>query len=303
MNATTTTVISIFLLLVAGYTIKRFGVLNSDDVKVVNSILINLCLPAFILVNTNMKPFKPEMFTSIVVGIFLELVVMGIAFLIGRSLKLERPLIGGMMLVAVFGNTGFMGYPVIKAAFNGNDVGILSAVMLDNFMMAITLNTVGIAVASSFSGAKFHWGQSLSFFKTPLFPVTIIALLLRKTPMPDIVLQTAGHLAAGTIPLAMISIGLSLSVGALRQYTLPIIASIILKMAILPALMATTLYFIGVQGIVRQVAILECAMPTAVFAGVVAGEFGKCRQFAASTIFLSTMLSVISIPIVISLIS
>lgn len=302
VQSTLTTVLAIFLLLMAGYLAKKTGALKPGDSTVVNSLVINLTMPAFIFVNTHRKPLVTAMIKAPFLGFAMEMAVVGLTYLIARSLKLDRPTTGAMMLVSAFGNTGFLGYPVTTAAFNGDKHAILTAVLFDEFAMALTLNTIGIAIAACFAGTKFRRESLLEFLKTPLFPATVIALILKDVYIPPLIMTTLNYLAAGTVPLAMISIGLNLSTGSVRQFPTAIGAAMILKMALLPALMYFTLPLMGVTGIVKQVVVLESAMPSAVFTGVVASRYGANGAFAAGAVFLMTMASVLTIPGVLLLI-
>ena len=303
IQATLTTVISIFLLMMVGYGAKKVGVLKAEDVGVVNSILIYLTMPAFIFVYVHKQPLTSAMIKVPFLGFVMEMVVIGIAYLAARKLKLDRPTTGALMLVAAFGNTGFLGYPVTNAAFNGDGQALLTAVLFDEFAMAFVLNSIGVAIAACFAGSKFRWNSMLEFLKTPLFPATIIALVLRNVYVPKIIMDTLWFLAKGTVPLAMLSIGLSLSASSIKRYPAAFSVAFILKMALLPLLMYLTLPLIGVTGIVQKVAILSSAMPAAVFTGVVAGKYGANHEFAAGTIFLTTLASVLLIPGILILIN
>ena len=288
---------SIFLLLLAGYLARRFGALKAGDATVVNSIVINLTMPAFIFVATHNKPITGGMIKAPILGFAVEIVVLGAAYLIARALRLDRRTTGALMLVSAFGNTGFLGYPVVTAAFRGDKHAILTAVMFDEFAMAMVLNSIGVAIAASFAGTRFEWSSLLEVFKSPLLPSTIVALALRKVYMPPLVMTTLGFLAAGTVPLAMISIGLTLSAGTVRNHPAGIGVAFVLKMLLLPAMMWLLLPLIGVHGTVRNVAILESAMPSAVFSGIVAARYGANGAFAAAAIFVLTLASVLWIPV------
>jgi len=298
---TLTTVASIFLLLLAGYAAKRLGALEARDASVVNSLVVNLTMPAFIFVSVHEKPILPAMIKAPILGFAMEMVVMGLAFCAAKALRLDRRTTGALMLVSTFGNTGFLGYPVVTAAFRGDKHAILSAVMFDEFAMALVLNSVGVAVAAAFAGTSFEWSSLLEFLKTPLFPSTIAALLLRQVAVPPLVVTTLNYLAAGTVPLAMISIGLSLSSGIVKNYPCALSAALVLKMVALPVLMWLVLPPAGIGGIVKQVAVLESAMPSAVFSGVVAARYGANGAFAAAAVFVTTLASVIMIPAVLTL--
>jgi len=302
MATTLATVSSIFLLLLAAYVARRAGAFKEGDVRVVNSLIINLTMPAFIFVNTHAKPFTTAMAVAPMLGFAAEMLLMFAAYYIARLLKLDRRTTGALMLVCAFGNTGFLGYPVTAAAFKGDDSAILTAVMFDSFGMALPLYTIGAAVAISFAGARFEWRNLLQFIKSPLLPSTIVALALRKAYVPPVLMTTLEYMGAATVPLSMISIGLSLRASQVKKQPLALLVATVMKLAVLPLAMFFVLPVFGIGGVERQVTIMECAMPAAVFTGVIAGRFDCAEDFAAAAVFATTLLSVLTLPIVLTLV-
>lgn len=299
---TLSTVASVFLLLLAGYGAKRTGALKVADARVVNSIVINLTMPAFIFLSIHRQSLSSAMIKTPVLAMVVEMVVLGLAYASARALKLNRQTTGGLMLAAAFGNTGFLGYPMVAAAFPHSASAMPTAVMYDEFGMSMVLNSVGVAIATSFAGKRFEPSSLLEFLKTPLFAATIVALALRNVYVPPVIMKTLHFLGAGTVPLAMISIGLSLSATSLRKYPTALGVSFLLKMVALPLLMWIALPLIGVTGTIRQVAILESAVPSAVVSGVIAGRYGANQEFVAAAIFATTLLSVAVMPAVLMLV-
>lgn len=302
MASTFSTVLSVFLLLVVGYGAKKIGILKPKDAGAVNSIVINLTVPALIFVSIHRQPLDSSMAKTPLVGIVTQFVILGLAYAAARMFKLDRPTTGGLMLAATFGNTAFLGFPIVSAAFPDNKQAMPAAVMFDEFGMALMLNSVGIAVAATFAGRHFQWSSMLEFLKMPLFPATVVSLVLRTVYIPPVILGTLGFLAAGTVPLAMISIGLSLSASSLKKYPGPLAVSFVLKMIVLPLLVSAVLSLVGVTGVVRQVTILESAVPTAVLTGIIAGRYGANEEFVASAIFVTTLMSVVLLPAVLILV-
>ncbi len=282
--------------MLAGYGAKRIGILKATDTRVVNSITINLTMPAFIFTSIHSRTLYPAMLKVPALGLALQAVVLGLAYASARALRLDRRTTGGLMLAAAFGNTGFLGYPMVMAAFSHDPRAMPTAVMFDELAMSVMLNSVGVAIASSFGGKSFEWRSLLDFLRNPLFPSTIISLALRSVYVPPAIMKTLGFLAGGTVPLAMISIGLSLSGRSIRKYPAAFGASCALKMLAMPVLMYFISPLVGVTGVIRQVAVIECAVPTAVIAGVIAGRYGANEEFVAGTIFVSTLLSIAVIP-------
>lgn len=289
------------MLMMFGYVARRAKVIRSEDVSVINSLLINITFPAFIFVNTHSMPFTSSMAVAPVVGFISEAVILGLAYLISRALKLDRATTGALMLVATFGNTGFLGYPVINAAFGGNKHAGLTAVMFDEFGMALPLYTIGVAIATTFAGTKADWRSFLGFMRTPIFPATVIALATRTIYIPSVIVKTLSLAGAATIPLAMISIGMSLSTKSVGKYPIPLIAATLLKMVVLPVLMFYLLPFAGVHGIVKDTVLIQSALPAAVFTGVISERYGGDYEFSAAAIFVMTLLCVVTTPLLVHL--
>jgi len=166
----------------------------------------------------------------------------------------------------------------------------------------LVTGAVGVAIAASFAGAKFQWRSSLVFLRSPLFAATIIALAMRNVYVPKLIMDTFWLLAKGTVPLAMISIGLSLSAASVKRDTAAFAVALALKMVVMPLLAYFCLPLFGITGIVHKVAVLEAATPAAVFSGVVAAQYGANGKFAAGAVFVTTLASVVMIPVVLMLI-
>jgi predicted permease len=290
------TILPIFILLLVGYGARRFGVLKPGDAATVNSIITYLTLPAFIFTAIYGKKVTTQMVSAPIVVLIATMVVMGLAYLCARALNLDRRTTGGLILAATFGNTGFMGYPLTLGAFPGNGQAIATSVMVDQFSMTLPLFSIGIVIAASFASTEFSKWQVLEFVRNPVFPSAIVALALKSVHIPVPIMSSLTYLGAATVPLAMISLGLSLRRLSMKAATVPFLVAFILKMIALPVLTFFGLKVAGVGGVVHDAAVLEASMPTAIMAGVIAGRYGANGAFVAGTTFLMILLSLITIP-------
>lgn len=300
------TVAALFLILLAGHAARKLGVLKGSDASVINSIVVNLTAPAFIFMSIHGKPLTTQMFTGPLVLFVSSMLVLALTYLTALALKLDRPTTGGLMLVAAFGNTGFLGYPVTMAAFqhHGETIAgqaMATAVMVDQFAMALPLYTIGIAVAASFTSAKVGKWQIFEFLKTPLFPAAVLALVFRSVHLPEMLVTAMRLLGGATIPLAMLSLGVSMHSSSLKTAKAPFVAASVLKMAIFPLVAFIVFKLTGTIGVVRDVTVLEASMPTAVMSGVIASRYGANESFVSGATFVMTLLSMASIPIVLYL--
>lgn len=298
------TVTSIFLLLFTGYAVKKVRLLKAGDAEILNTIVLYLTLPAFIFeaIYSYRGNLSMEIARVPVFGFAAMCMVMLIAWLIGRALRLDRRIVGGLILVSAFGNTGFLGYPVVEAAFRSKGA-LVTAVMYDELAMAFPLYTVGMALAAFFSGEKISIEYMMKVFKLPSMWAIPLGLVLRPFAIPEPLIQAVHYLSNGTIPLVMISLGLSLSASSLKGYTAPVFAACVLKLAVLPFITHLAMQWAGVGRTMYQVAVLESAMPAAMMSAVVASRFGDCGEYATSAIFVGTVLSLFTIPLTLVLLN
>lgn len=307
-------IISIFLLMFAGFIARRVGVLKASDANVVRSIVVNLTGPALIFSSIYGAKITREMVIAPAVHIAALMITLGLAYLLSRLLRLDRPTTGGVMLAAAFGNTAFLGYPVIYAAFPGSETARAAVVMVDQLGETISMYSIGIAIAVAFGTRHSEVGikpNPLGFTKTPLFIAMMLALAFRlpflnQIHIPDFIVipgattdkGVLNYLGDATIPLAMISLGLTITRVPIRSFLWPFVVACTLKFAVMPLLNYVGLVATGVGGVVGEVAMLEAAMPTAIMASVIAGRYGLNTTFVTGAVFLMTLMSAVVIPIV-----
>ena len=295
------TVGAVFLLLLVGYGAKRVGALKSSDVSVVNSLVVNLTGPAFIFAAIQNRPLTIQMVRGPFIVFIMTMLIIPVAYLVAKMMKLDKRTTGGFILAAAFGNTGFLGYPVTIAAFPGHGQALATAVMIDQFSMALPLYSLGVVIAASCSSTRINWRHLFEFLKFPLFLSAIVAIALHNMHIPDVVIKSIQLLGMATVPLAMISLGLSIKRSSLKSATLPSVAALILKMALLPILTYIGFRVVGAGGVIRNVSVLEASMPSAIMAGVIAGRYKANESFVAAATFLMTLTSLITIPIILHL--
>lgn len=298
---TLTTVASIFVLLLVGYGAKKLGALKAADASVINSIIVNITMPPFIFSSIHGKELTLPMIKTPFIGFAAQLVVMGLAYLAAKVMRMDRRTTGALMLVSAFGNTGFLGLAVILRAFHSDPQALFGAIMFDEFAMTFGLYSVGVIVAAAFGGSKFERAHMMEFARSPLIWSAVVGLVFRQVALPAMLMQTIEILAKATVPLAMISIGLSLSSRSVKSNLPGIAATFVLKMIALPLLVYLTLPHVGVQGIVREAATLEAAMPAAILTGVVSARYGANGAFAAAAIFATTLAAIVWLPLVLVL--
>lgn len=291
------TVLSVFLLLFVGYGSKKLRILRAEDASVLNDVVIYITLPAFIFmaIYGYKQTLPPSIAAVPVIGVATILIVLLMAYMIGKTLHLDRGTLAGFILAAGFGNTGFLGYPVVQAAFTDKSA-LVAAVLYDEIAMALPLYVIGMILVAVFAGEKANHTQVIKALKMPQLWAIPIGLVLRQFHIPLAIVTAIDYLAKGTVPLVMISLGLTLSSRSLKGYAIPLTAACFLKLAVLPIITYYASRHCGMTATIQQSTVLESGMPTAMMAGVLVAKFGENGEFMAGVIFVTTLVSILTIP-------
>ncbi|MBN1218039.1 MAG: AEC family transporter [Anaerolineae bacterium] len=217
---------------------------------------------------------------------------------VSKLLKMDQLTRSALMLSMALINVGNYGIPLNEFAFG--QLGMERALVI-SVLSAFTANTLGVFLASWGKASK---SQSLiNVFKVPLpYAVVLGALInLGYLPAPQFVMRVTNLLGQAAVPVMLIMLGVQVSrVSFDGQWGLMLGASLTRLMggAVVGFLVAALL---GLTGVTRQVAIVEAAMPTAVMASVLATEFDGDSKLVSSVVLLSTLLSLITLPILLYL--
>ena len=219
-----------------------------------------------------------------------------IAYLIGKKLKFDKKLFGSFLLVAVVGNTGYLGYPLAQQLASNN--GLTRAIFYDIFGTVIFILTVGLIVAEMYGGKSHKINKIKELLTFPPLLALLLTFVLKPITLPSILIDGLSILGIVTIPLIMFSIGLSLEVSKIADYKLPIFLALILKLLISPiiAFLYGNLFSLGSDLIL--IAVLEAAMPSALLSLVFGIKYELKNSYIASTIFALTVASAITVPLV-----
>jgi malate permease and related proteins len=294
------TILAIILLILVGYISKRIGLLKYKDSITLNKIVVNIAIPSLIFLAmytadlSNIKVLAPITLICIVTGSLSGLIVYLFSVSRGYSKKTKWTLVGTSTLF----NSGFLGYPVVLGIFGPS--GLVRAVFYDMGSTILFL-CLGILFIIIFEGK-----HSSIIRRTFLFPpiwgiiLGIIANFLHLN-IGLIPLNVLKYLSGAAIPIIMISLGLSLEVGGLKNYLSSASFVSFIRLAVSPIIAILLIYILGLTGLESTVTIVEAGMPSAMLSLVLAASYDLDIKAASACIFLSTVLSMISLPILIYL--
>lgn len=278
-----------------GVALRVSKLLTAEDARPLNTVLMYVALPALIFTAVRGSSLRPSFGMLPVIGWAIVLLGLGVAWGIAKLLKLEGPTAGAFIMVAVFGNTGYVGYPVAQALLG--DAGLVRAIFSDVFGNTAAVISIGSIVASYYGAHDVKVSPFKEIVTFPPFIALAAALALHSVPVPGVVTPWLAALGKIVVPLIMISVGLTLKPKALRGH-LPK-ASIVaaLKLVVLPlvALGLGTLLLDDPASV--RIAVLEAGVPTMMLLMIMGIRFKLDTDFIASAILLTMMGSVLTIPL------
>lgn len=292
--------IMIFILILPGLFFKKRNIISEEQNNAVSSIVVNLTWPCLVIdamqMEFNIRILKDSGYILAVTAvIFIVLAALSVPLAkIMRLPKTKQYLTAFMM---IFGNTGFIGIPVIKALYGTEALFFAAIVELIN---DILLFTVGIMLIELSAGAKLKIGVR-QFINPGLIGVLAgMVLFLLNIELPGVLAGSVEMIGNATTPLTMFVIGFQL--GGLKfkevagDWKVYAICFVKLMMVPLIALGIVKLWA-GDFTMLEKVVIISFAMPVASVAAIFSQQYKGEVAFATKSVLLSTLFSVLSIPI------
>jgi predicted permease len=291
------------MLLMIGFSIKRLEIVEDSLRKNLTNLIFYVTLPALVINSMSYK-FSVERLTQVLNVLGLSVAVyalmIAVSYLFTYLLPMEQKERDVYQFMLIFANVGFMGYPVIEVIFGSEGV-FLAAIY--NLVFNLLIWTQGVLIMSRSTSEESEF--KLDNLKNPgTFSIGIgllIFLLSIKLPAP--VATTLEMLGDATTPLSMIVVGSILAQIELKQifsnFKLWLVTA--LRLVIFPLVVLQALQLGSFSTLVVGVMVVLTGMPVAANTAIFAQEFGGDEALASEGIFLTTLLAMLSIPVLVSM--
>ena len=273
----------VFLCVAIGYVWKRQN--RSFDADLITEISVNIgtpCLAFYTLTSTSLDPLSfnqmaiASLFTMLAFFLFYTLILK----VTGLDQKAYLPALS-------FANVGNMGLPLSLLAFGEKGLALAISYFAINVVLMFSF---GVAVAA---GAA-SWNKLL---RLPVVYAVAAALafLYTETTPPNWLSSTTHLLGGLTIPLMLITLGVSLASLGIKSISRSFSLSA-LRLISGFAIGWVTAELFDIRDVARGVLILQCTMPVAVFNYLFALQYNNSPGEVAGTVVISTVLSFLSLP-------
>ena len=302
MQTILNTALPFFALIFCGYGAGRLRLLSEASVAGVNAFVFYFALPAFIfnlLASSPLAAVVNVPFVAAYLG--TGLVVFAVAAVLGRLLfEVRRSEAALQGAAAVLGNTGYMGIPLVAAAF-GDRAAI--PLVLGLTLEATVLIPLTIILVEAQKGLDSGWSQLLTSITTamvrnPIIVAIFAGVLLSASGLglPTPIENFADLLGSSAGPCALFALGATLTGFPISTGIGEVSYMTFFKLLIHPAAIwfATTRIF-DVDPLWATVAVLGAALPVAANVFIVAKQYSTYVERVSSAILISTAISVVTV--------
>ena len=296
----------LFSLMAVGYFAGRRGLVSDKAEKDLTAIVMKITLPSTIFISMQ-RSFDQTLFKSglqiIFFGLLLILLTLALAPLLARLLRVPLRERGVWSFAATFANNGFMGFPIVLAVYGGEGMFLAALLNLSYSLCAFTLGAKLISRDAAHA-ERIRWrGILLSNINIAIALGLVCFLTQARLPAP--LLTAVDYFAATTTPLSMLLTGLSLSHGRVKALFSDkhAFSAALARLVVFPTLYLALAHLLPFApgALAPRVAVLSFAMPTAVNCLMLAAQYDCDVTFAGRTVFASSLLSIITIPILLLL--
>ncbi len=291
-------VVVLFLLMATGTVAVKTGVLKPENKQAFSNLLVYLVVPAMIL-NSYRMEFSAEILRNLLAAFGMSMLAICIGTVITLVLTARRkdsraPI---FQFATVFSNAAYMGFPLISALFGAEGLLYASAYVT---VFNILLWTMGYGMVSGSANAK---DVARNLLRTPVFYALVagLAIYFFQIPIPRLIAQPIELLAGMNTPLSMLITGMLLAASDLKAIVsdLHIWKLAAVRMLLIPAVCLGVFALLGLVhlGMSAQVVLLLECCPAAAITSVFAVQFHHDESYAAGSVVLTTLLSIVILPL------
>jgi predicted permease len=310
--------IVIFIIIIIGVICYKTNLIDDATNSKLSSILLMLVNPLLIFMSYQRdlsKDLLGGLLISFLLAIVTHIVAITISYIFLRRKKRKIIIVDGIRIkkyvdnedVAVerlsssYANMGFFGLPLVNSIYGSEGVFYVTAYVT---VFNILIWTHGVIMMSGSKDLKFK--DILKKLMTPTILAIILGLLffVLQIRIPNVMHQSFGYIANINTPFAMLIAGVSVgktNIFKLFTQNLRMYYSVFLKLLLIPFALVLLYVWLPIDDMVKMIAIIMAATPTSTIGTLFTIKYNKNSELSAQIFAVTTLLCVITIPIIIKI--
>ena len=295
-------ILSVFSISLIGYGANKVKWLPIESTRPLSMLLVNISSPCLVLYSMSQQ----ELNASTIVSVSQVAAMMLIALLTATAMSLFIVKVmhvpasdrGVYRALLVLTNNGFMGFPLALAVFGEKGLFLM---IIANSISTIYYYSVGVILLVSGREERLDLKTALkSIISIPVVSSLIgFLIFIFGIPIPELLANFLNTVGVMTIPLSMLVIGIQLAESKTREVlsNKHLYSTILLKLILFPAILFGIYMWFPITAFVLCIIVFSTAMPSAAVIPVLAEIYDENTKLAAQAVFITTMFSLITIPI------
>lgn len=287
----------LFVYMMIGYVACKKEYFDQEFGKKLSWLVVNVANPMLAIsavVNNEEQIAKKDFYVTVLLAICFYAFFLILAQILPRLIGVQNSSIGVYKMMTTFNNIGFMGFPVIAAAY-GN--GALIYAVPFSIMFNILCYTWGIQTLCR-GGEKGNWKRIINI--GTISGIISIVLFFMQIPVPKMICSLSAGLSNLTGPLSMLVIGISIAAMELKDLftDVKLLKFALIKLLAVPVAAMLLVCQVIDNRLICEVFLVMMATPAASMCAMLSQQYGGDYELAAKGVALTTILSVVTMPIV-----
>ncbi|PID60902.1 transporter [candidate division KSB3 bacterium] len=291
-------VVPVFTLVFLGYVA---GPALKLDVRTLSRTAYFIFVPALIFQIISRVELQAASAAKMLVYIVLVHILCALtAFGLARMLNCSRQLSAAYVIIAVSGNVGNFGLPLIRFRFGEQALAQGTIYFLG--VMVISLTICVIAASWARDGSSLQ--ALISIFKTPALIAVVPALLVNVADIkvPLMISRVTELAGAAMVPLLLIAAGVHLAQATHTVLSAHVFMTAALRLIAAPCIALLVSFPLGIRGQERATGILQTGMPVAIVASIISLEYQLMPEFVATSVLFTSVIGMLTLTVLLSLV-
>lgn len=288
----------LFTIVVLGYALCKLGYMGDKFDQKLSSIVIDVTCPALILssVMGAELPDRSLILPLLGIGFLTYILLLVFGFWVPRFVAKSRDEQGMIGFALMFANVGFIGYPIVSAIFGPKTVFYAALLNIPNTFFIFT---AGVMLVKGEHNMKSLSAKVL--FSPAMIAAFVAALMVAfGVRTPDIIARPVTMVGNITIPAALMVIGSSMARLPLKEIigSPKVYVASLLRLVVVPLSVYFLFRFCGVSDVINNINTVIIAMPVASYGTMFCLKYGRNPSLMTEMTFVTTLGSILTIPLI-----
>ncbi|WP_020007354.1 AEC family transporter [Salinicoccus albus] len=293
-------ILPVFLVFATGYVAQK---MLHMDIKSISAMSLYILLPILTFNTFYNNEMTIDYLYLFVYSLIITVILAVITIIFGYFMKSSKEDVSAMMLGTLFPNSGNYGSPVVLFALGATAFDYAIVLMV---LHGFIISTVGIFIASYGNGAVISVKDAIiSIFRVPVIYGAIFGVIFQvsNVQIDEKLMDILNMTGNAAIPVVMLILGMQLAQITKEKFDLKDITNVtIIRMLISPIVAMVLVLFMPVDETMKMVFVILNAMPIAANSTMLAVQFNVKPNVVSFSTLITTLISLITIPICLYLI-